>query len=53
MSKDKAPVEKEMKEKTNEFQQDKLEYIKSPVVMEFWDYLPTLLSKNRNWNLPS
>ena len=35
MSKDKAPVEKEMKEKTNEFQQDKLEYIKSPVVMEF------------------
>ena len=35
MSKDKAPVEKEMKKKTNEFQQDKLEYIKSPVVMEF------------------
>ena len=35
MSKDKAPVEKEMKEKTNEFQQDKLEYIKSPIVMEF------------------
>lgn len=35
MSKDKAPVEKEMKEKTNEFQQDKLEYIKYPVVMEF------------------
>ena len=35
MSKDKAPVEKEMKEKTNEFQQDKLEYIKSPVAMEF------------------
>lgn len=35
MSKDKAPVEKEMKEKTNEFQQDKLENIKSPVVMEF------------------
>lgn len=35
MSKDKAPVEKEMKEKTNEFQKDKLEYIKSPVVMEF------------------
>ena len=35
MSKDKAPIEKEMKEKTNEFQQDKLEYIKSPVVMEF------------------
>lgn len=35
MSKDKAPVEKEMKEKTDEFQQDKLEYIKSPVVMEF------------------
>ena len=35
ISKDKAPVEKEMKEKTNEFQQDKLEYIKSPVVMEF------------------
>ena len=34
ISKDKAPVEKEMKEKTNEFQQDKLEYI-SPVVMEF------------------
>ncbi len=49
MSKDKTPVEEEMKEKRKEFQQDKLEYIKSPVVMEFWDYLPTLLSKNRNW----
>lgn len=35
MSKEKAPVIKEMKEKTQEFQQDKLEYIKSPVVMEF------------------
>ena len=35
MSKDKTPVEEEMKEKTQEFQQDKLEYIKSPVVMEF------------------
>ena len=35
MSKDKAPVEEEMKEKTQEFQKDKLEYIKSPVVMEF------------------
>lgn len=35
MSKEKAPVEKEMKEKTHVFQQDKLEYIKSPVVMEF------------------
>lgn len=34
-SKEKAPVEKEMKEKAQEFQQDKLEYIKSPVVMEF------------------
>lgn len=34
-SKEKAPVEKEMKEKTQEFQKDKLEYIKSPVVMEF------------------
>ena len=35
MSKDKSPVEEEMKEKTQEFQKDKLEYIKSPVVMEF------------------
>ena len=35
MSKDKTPVEEEMKEKTQEFQKDKLEYIKSPVVMEF------------------
>ena len=35
ISKDKTPVEEEMKEKTQDFQKDKLEYIKSPVVMEF------------------
>ena len=35
MSKDKQPVIKEMKDKTKEYQQDKLEFIKSPVVLEF------------------
>ena len=35
MSKKKQPVIDEMKEKTKNFQQDKLEYIKSPVVLEF------------------
>ena len=35
MSKDKQPVIKEMKDKTKDFQQDKLEFIKSPVVLEF------------------
>ena len=35
MSKDKQPVVNEMKAKTKTFQQDKLEYIKSPVVLEF------------------
>ena len=35
MSKKKQPVIVEMKEKTKNFQQDKLEYIKSPVVLEF------------------
>ena len=35
MSKVKEPVIDEMKEKTKAYQQDKLEYIKSPVVLEF------------------
>lgn len=35
MSKVKKPVVDEMKDKTKAFQQDKLEYIKSPVVLEF------------------
>lgn len=35
MSKDKQPVVNEMKNKTKAFQQDKLEYIKTPVVLEF------------------
>ena len=35
MSKDKQPVVDEMKNKTKAFQQDKLEYIKTPVVLEF------------------
>lgn len=35
MSKNKQPVVDEMKDKTKDFQHDKLEYIKSPVVMEF------------------
>ena len=35
MSKDKQPVVDEMKDKTKAFQQDKLEYIKTPVVLEF------------------
>lgn len=35
MSKKKQPVVNEMQEKTKAYQQDKLEYIKSPVVLEF------------------
>ena len=35
MSKKKRPVVNEMQDKTKAYQQDKLEYIKSPVVMEF------------------
>ena len=35
MSKKKQPVVNEMQDKTKAYQQDKLEYIKSPVVMEF------------------
>lgn len=35
MSKKKQPVVNEMQDKTKAFQQDKLEYIKSPVVLEF------------------
>ena len=35
MSKVKEPVIDEMKDKTKAYQQDKLEYIKSPVVLEF------------------
>ena len=35
MSKKKKPVVNEMQDKTKAYQQDKLEYIKSPVVLEF------------------
>lgn len=35
MSKKKQPVVNEMRDKTKAYQQDKLEYIKSPVVLEF------------------
>lgn len=35
MSKKKQPVVNEMQDKTKAYQQDKLEYIKSPIVMEF------------------
>lgn len=35
MSKKKEPVVNEMQDKTKAYQQDKLEYIKSPVVLEF------------------
>ena len=35
MSKKKQPVVSEMQDKTKAYQQDKLEYIKSPVVLEF------------------
>ena len=35
MSKKKQPVVNEMQDKTKAYQQDRLEYIKSPVVMEF------------------
>ena len=35
MSQDKAPVEKEMCEKTSEFEQHRLEFIKNPVIAEF------------------
>lgn len=39
-SKDKDAVEHEMQEKTFEYQQDKLEFIKNPVVVEMNSYLP-------------
>ena len=39
-SKDKRPVEREMQEKTCQYQQDKLEFIKNPVVVEFLGLTP-------------
>lgn len=39
-SKDKAIVEQEMKRKTYEYQNDKLEFIKNPVVVEFLGLTP-------------
>ncbi len=39
-SKDKRPVECEMQEKTCQYQQDKLEFIKNPVVVEFLGLTP-------------
>lgn len=39
-SKDKEVVEREMREKTNGYQQDKLEFIKNPVVVEFLGLTP-------------
>ena len=39
-SKDKAAVEYEMQEKTYKYQQDKLEFIKNPVVVEFLGLTP-------------
>lgn len=44
-SQNKEPVTREMKEKTKEFQEDKLEFIKNPVVAEFLG-----LSPNRNFS---
>ena len=41
-SKDKEPVEHEMKEKTLTYQQDKLEFIKNPVVVEFLGLTPDI-----------
>lgn len=35
MSKDKAPVEKEMREKTLDYEQNRLEFVKNPVIAEF------------------
>ena len=39
-SQNKAPVEKEMLEKTEGFQADKLEFIKNPVIAEFLGFTP-------------
>jgi predicted nuclease of restriction endonuclease-like (RecB) superfamily len=41
-SKDKEPVEHEMKEKTLTYQQDKLEFIKNPIVVEFLGLTPDI-----------
>ena len=41
-SKDKRPVEREMQEKTYQYQQDKLEFIKNPVVVEFLGLTPDI-----------
>ena len=41
-SKDKEPVEREMQEKTYQYQQDKLEFIKNPVVVEFLGLTPDI-----------
>lgn len=38
-SQNKELVEQEMKEKTSTFQSDKLEYIKNPVIAEFYNYI--------------
>ena len=40
LSQRKEPVKQEMQEKTDEFQQDKLEFIKNPVVAEFLGLAP-------------
>ena len=39
-SKDKVPVINEMNDKTYQYQQDKLEFIKNPVVVEFLGLTP-------------
>ena len=39
-SQNKDPVEKEMLEKTEGFQADKLEFIKNPVIAEFLGFTP-------------
>lgn len=41
MSQNKKPVEEEMKQLTSNFQQDKLEYIKNPVIAEFLGFTTT------------
>lgn len=43
-------VENEMKQLTADFQTDKLEFIKNPVIAEFWAYHQIQISQKVNWN---
>ena len=42
-------IEKEMQKKTADLQNDKLEFIKNPVIAEFWGYQQILILQKPNW----